>query len=472
MRRENEVLLTLLSILLLINFVETMVTPALPTIQSDFGTTEELVSWVTSAFTITAAVGSPILGKVADVHGKKKTMIIILLIYAVAVFIAGLSPNIYVLIFARAIQGFGFAAFPISIAIITEILPREKVAQAQGVLSATFGIGTALGLSVGAIIDQDLGWQAAFHIAFVGSLLLIGLAAKVLPESNVRVKESIDLVGMTLLALGSSLILVYISEGNSWGWLSPNEIFLIVTGGVLIYAFVIWETIAKEPMMKLELFKIRNFAVANFVGIVTGIAMFLLFFGVIYYAQLPWPFGLGLDQISAGMSLAPGTLSMLVIGPLAGRTLNKTGPKPILMIGGVVLMLGFYLNLVNRATVLDITLNGVVVTAGMVLMMIPLVNMVAVSLPPQARGVGLGMNTLIRQMGSSIGPVLASSLMSMYKSGFVMPLGNSYMVEVLPGEASFNAVFTAGILITLLALAFATLTQNYKLEARPQVAAH
>jgi EmrB/QacA subfamily drug resistance transporter len=466
-----EVLLVLLLILLLINYVETMVTPALPTIQNDFGVSENLVSWVTTAFTISAAVAAPIMGKFADVHGKKKTLLAILSAYSIAVFIAGISPNIYVLILARLIQGIGFSAFPISVAIITDMLPPQRVATAQGILSATFGIGTAAGLSVGAIIDQDLGWQMAFHIAFVGSIVLLAIAAKVIPESPNRVKESIDYVGMALIALGPGLILVYISEGPKWGWFSGEEILLLTSGLILTYAFVIWESIAREPMLKLDLFKIRNFAVANVVGMVTGIAMFLLFFGVIYYAQLPWPFGLGKDQISAGMALAPGTLAMLIVGPLVGRLINRVGPKPILIAGGMILISGFYLNLVHRSSLIDLTINGFFTTVGIVMMMIPLVNMVAVSLPPEARGVGMGINTLIRQMGASIGPVLASSIMTSYESSLVMPLNGNYVVETLPGDASFNALFSTGILVTLVALAFTAFARNYKLRERPVVPA-
>ncbi len=140
------------------------------------------------------------------------------------------------------------------------------------------------------------------------------------------------------------------------------------------------------------------------------------------FAQLPWPFGLGKDQISAGMALAPGTLGMLIVGPLVGRLINRVGPKPILITGGMILISGFYLNLVHRSSLIDLTINGFVTTVGMVMMMIPLVNMVAVSLPPEARGVGMGINTLIRQMGASIGPVLASSIMTSHESSFVMPL--------------------------------------------------
>jgi EmrB/QacA subfamily drug resistance transporter len=472
LRKETEVLLTLLLILLLINYVETMVAPALPTIQNDFGTNEETISWVTTAFTISAAVSAPIMGKFADVHGKKKTLMAVLLAYALAVFIAGVSPNVYVLILARAVQGIGFAAFPISIAIISDLLPPQRIAQAQGILSATFGIGTAAGLSLGAIIDQNLGWQTAFHIAFVGSLALILVATRVIPETGKRLKEKIDLVGMALVASGSSLILLYISEGTSWGWLSGPEIVILSLGVVLLYAFAMWESIAEEPMIKLELFRIRNFAVANVVGMISGIAMFLLFFGVIYYAQLPWPFGLGKDQISAGMALAPGTLGMLIVGPILGRMLNKVGPKPILISGGFVLGLGFFLNLVHRSSLFDLTVNGFVTTIGIVMMILPIVNMVAVSLPPEARGVGMGVNTLIRQIGASIGPVLASSIMTAFQSSYVTQLGNAYIVEILPGNDSFNALFATGIIITAIAIAFATLTKNYRLEARVQAATH
>jgi EmrB/QacA subfamily drug resistance transporter len=462
-----EVLLVLLMILLLINYVETMVTPALPTIQNDFGVSENLVSWVTTAFTISAAVAAPIMGKFADVHGKKKTLLAILSAYSLALLIAGISPNIYVLILARLIQGIGFSAFPIAVAIITDMFPPQRIATAQGILSATFGIGTAAGLSVGAIIDQDLGWQMAFHISFVGSIVILAIAAKVIPESPNRVKESIDYVGMTLIALGTGLILVYISEGPNWGWLSGREVLLLTSGLILTYAFVIWESIAREPMLKLDLFKIRNFAVANAVGMVSGIAMFLLFFGVIYYAQLPWPFGLGKDQISAGMAIAPGTLGMLIVGPLVGRLINRVGPKPILIAGGMILILGFYLNLVHRSSLIDLTINSFFTTIGIVMMMIPLVNMVSVSLPPEARGVGMGVNTQIRQIGASIGPVLASSIMTSYESSSVMPLNGNYLVEILPGEVSFNELFTTGILITLVALAISALAKNYKLEERP-----
>jgi len=119
-----------------------------------------------------------------------------MLSYMIAVGIAGFSPNVYFLIASRAIQGLGMAMFPIGLAIITDIFPPSKVAFAQGILSSTFGIGTALGLILGSYIDQILGWQFAFHIAFVLSLILIVLSARVLGRGEVRRKEVIDYFGI------------------------------------------------------------------------------------------------------------------------------------------------------------------------------------------------------------------------------------------------------------------------------------
>jgi Arabinose efflux permease len=170
-KKGREVLLLLVWGDLLVNYVETMVVPAIPTIQNYFSVSSTLASWITSAFIIVGAVVSPIFGKLADMYGRKKVYIVSLTSYLVAVGLAGFSPSIYFLIGARAVQGIGYGIFPVGLAIITDVLPPAEVATAQGLLSGSVGIGTALGLIVGSYIDQDFGWQYAFHTAFILSLL-------------------------------------------------------------------------------------------------------------------------------------------------------------------------------------------------------------------------------------------------------------------------------------------------------------
>jgi MFS family permease len=199
----TRILLVLTGVALLVNYVETMVIPGVPTIQKDFATTATIASWITSAYLIVGSAISPLFGKLGDIYGKKKMFLISLILYMVGVGLAGFSPSIYFLLFARALQGMGFAIIPLSIAIITDVYPREKVAVAQGVISGTFAIGASLGLIIGSYVVQDLGWQYAFHSALVLSVILFAVAAKVLNKDVIRaVNKSVDYIGAGILMGG------------------------------------------------------------------------------------------------------------------------------------------------------------------------------------------------------------------------------------------------------------------------------
>src|SRR5208337_4748530 len=148
-RYPTKVLLTVTAIAMLVNYVETMVIPGIPTIQADLAASTDLASWITSAFLIVGAAVAPLFGKLGDIYGKKKIFLTVLLFYIAGVGLAGFSPNIDMLIASRAIQGVGFAIIPLGLAIITDIFPRERVATAQGIISGTFAIGAAAGLIIG-----------------------------------------------------------------------------------------------------------------------------------------------------------------------------------------------------------------------------------------------------------------------------------------------------------------------------------
>lgn len=137
----------MVGVALLLNYVETMIIPGIPTIQSDFGTTASVVSWVTSAFLIVGSAVSPLFGKLGDSYGKKRMFLLALVFYTAGVGLGGFSTSIYFLTFARAVQGIGFAIVPLALAIIAETFSRDQIATAQGVVSVTFAIGTAAGWS-------------------------------------------------------------------------------------------------------------------------------------------------------------------------------------------------------------------------------------------------------------------------------------------------------------------------------------
>jgi EmrB/QacA subfamily drug resistance transporter len=455
----TRVLLTVTAVSLLINYVETMVIPGIPVIQAELSTTESIASWITSAFLIVGAAVAPLFGKLGDIYGKKKILLSVLLFYIAGVGLAGFATNIYLLIGARAIQGIGFAIVPLGLAIITDIFPKEKVATAQGIISGTFAIGAAAGLIIGAYVVQDLSWEWAFHTAFILSIILFIIVAVMLRKDQPGIKSKVDYTGATILMSGIVLVLLYLTEAPHLGWLSTENILFLIPGVVLTIGFFVFERKQTNPLIHLSLLRIRNVLVANLVGILSSLSMFLMFFAVIYYAQFPAPYGLGLNIIDTGLTLAPATLVMLIVGPIIGRLVTRIGPKPILVTGASVSIVGLLLFIFNRSTTTALTIDVAIGLVGLVSLIIPIVNMISVSLPKENTAVGLGMNTMLRNLGGAIGPVLATTILSTYYDTIKLPLPP---FTVSFGNATaFNSIFVIGIVLMILIITLSLTVKNY-----------
>ena len=463
-RHSTRVLLTLTSVALIVTYVETMVIPGIPTIQKDFGASADVTSWITSALLIVGSAVAPLFGKLGDTYGKKKMFLVAMAFYIAGVGMAGFAQTIYFLLLARAVQGVGFAIMPLAIAIITDVFPKERVATAQGIISGTFAIGAAAGLIIGSYIVQDLGWQWAFHTAFVLSLVLFLVAMKVIKTDVPRLGTRVDYSGAVFLMAGITLCLLYLTEGPTLGWLSYENLAMLIPGLFLTAFFFYYETRKRNPLIQMSLLRIPNILISNLVGLLSGTAMFLLFFGVIYYAELPAPFGLNLDIISAGLVLAPATLVMLVVGPLLGRMTSRFGPKPVLFLGALVSALGMLFFIFYRTSTTELPFDSAVTFIGVVAIIIPIVNMISVSLPRENVAVGLGMNTMLRNVGGAIGPVVATTIMTTYTSPlmFTSPLtGSSIVIAQLPSSYAFNLIFSIGIALVAAVAVMSLFVRNY-----------
>ena len=345
-------------------------------------------------------------------------------------------------------------------AIIAETFPKERIATAQGVVSATFAIGAALGLIIGSYVVQDLGWQWAFHTAFLLSLVLFAVVARFLPSGHPGTRLRVDYETVLLLMAGVSLILLYLTEGPYIGWTNLYNIAALVAGAVLTAAFFAAESTKTNPLIPLHLLKIRNVLVANLTGILSGWGMFMLFIGVIYYTEAPVPpapTGLGLTVISAGLTIAPATVVMLAGGPLLGRLVAIKGPKPAMILGGLVAIAGFSLYVLNRGTSTDVMIDTAVSLIGAVGIIIPIVNMVSISLPPETVATGLGLNTMLRNIGGAIGPVVATTIMTTYAISVPTPGG----VISFPTSAAFDYVFYLGIACMAAVVILSLAAKNY-----------
>jgi MFS family permease len=462
----TRILLALCAVTLLVSYIETMILPGVPIIQKDFATTTTIASWITSMVLLVAAVVSPIFGKLADVYGKKRLIVITLVFYTIGVAIAGFSTSIYMLIFARAIQGVGAAMVPLSYAYLTDVFPKGKLATAQGAIAGSAAISTALGFVIGSYVVQTLGWQYAFHTAAILSVILFIIVLVVLKEGvKPTVKSKIDYVGAVLLSAGFGLVLLYATEGSILGWLSTLNLIFLIAGLILVGSFFIFENKVAVPLIQLKLLKIRNVLLANLITIVTGMANFLVFFAVIYYAELPAPFGLGFDAFATGLTLAPGTIVMLITGPLAGKLLPKTGPKPILVTGASISILSFVLFMINRGSQAALAIDAMLAFAGIVALIVPIVNMISLSLPEESIAVGQGLNQSLKKLGSAIAPVLTTTIMA----SFTQPLtrivnGKTIVVGAVPSASAFNIIFSVGIVLAVICILLSLAIKNGALK--------
>lgn len=452
---------------ILVAYAVSMLIPAIPIIQKDFAASATTTAWITSGFLIVGTGFSPLFGKLGDVYGKKKMLLVALSCFTFGIGLAGFSPSIYVLVFSMSIAGIGFAMLPLMLGMVNDVFPKERVATAQGLIMAGAAIGGAVGLVGGSYVVQDLGWRFLFYTSLVGSVVLLCLAAGFLKEARNLVKGRVDYGGAFLLMGGVALLLLYLSEGSSLGWLSAENGAFLMLGLLLVTAFFAFERRRESPLIQLGLLRVRNVLVGNVVGMVAGLGNFLLFYAFVYYAELPPPFGLGLDILSTGLALVPATLVMFVVGPIMGRVVTKAGPRPVLLIGAFTLALGFLVFIYGKSANMGITVDGVIAFAGIVAMIVPIVNMITTSLPQDNVSTGVGINTMLQNLGKSIGPVLATTIMTAYTGPLTKVIGGkSVVVANLPNATAFNTIASIGIVLTIIVMVLSLVIRNYRFSGK------
>jgi len=460
------ILLPLTAMVLLIQYVETMLLPGIPVIQNYFSTTEPLVAWITTASLIAGVAISPLAGKLGDFWGKKNMILVVLIFYVAGVGIAGFSTSIYVLLFARALQGIGFAMTPLSLAIIADTFPKDKMATAQGIIGVVAIIGLVIGFVVGALIIQDLGWRYAFYTSFVLSLALFGFVVKVIKKDPLCAKGKVDYIGVTTLSAGIVLALLYLTEGPSLGWFSVESLALLTSGVIFTCYFFVYENKTTNPLIQLSVLRIRNVLVPNLVGLVSSIATFIITYATIYYAELPKPFGLGIDVISTGLMLVPAALVTLVAAPIVGKIVTRSGPKSMLFAGSFVMILGFVLIIVARFSVTGLAAAMVCAYAGIIILSIPTANMLAISLPRDSSAVGQGVNQMLKSLGSGIGPILATVIMASLTAPLVSVIGGqTVVVGHLPSSMAFNVIAIVGLAVMAVVMVICLATENYIIKS-------
>lgn len=449
----NKVMILLAGIVMIVLYVEGMLTPSLPTIQSDFHVDTAQVSLIISAYAVSGVALSPVVGKLGDIYGKRKILMGVMLAYAAAVSVTGFSPNFPFMVAARTVQGVGLTILPLGMSLVREEFPRELVPRAQGILSAMFGIGFAISLPVGSAVSQDYGWRDTYHSAIPFVLALtIGVFVLVRESTYRRPNTKVDYVGAALLGGSLAGIVAALSQGESWGWLSPLTLGFLGTGLLLLIPFVLWERRwthqQREPIVDPRLLKERNVAVTNVVLTVAGLGMYMALFALIYRFEFPAASG-GFSQniLQAGLDIVPLALAMLVVAIVASVAVSRVGVKPLALGGAALTSLGFVL-LASATTLGQSLIFEFVTGAGIALLNASIINMLVLTVDPKDMGQATAMNNVFRNLGGSVGAPIVGALLAAYVTGIIVPSGPLAGTD-LPSLIAFQYAFWIAAAVTL-----------------------
>ena len=408
--------------------LQSLVAPALSTIARDLQVSTGDISWVITAYLLAASVLTPILGRLGDMVGKRRVLIGVLAALAAGTVLAALAPNLRVLIAARVLQGAAGAIMPLSIGLVRDELPRERVGVIVGLLSAIFGVGAGVGIVAAGPIVEHLSWHWLFWLPLV--LVLVALAGAIfgMAESPVRTPGKLDVLGTVLLSAALVALLLAVSKGQAWGWGDVKTVGLLAAGAVLMVVFVFVELRTAEPLVDMRLMKIRGVWATDLVALMLGFAMFGTFLLVPMLLQLPAEtgYGFGKSVSQSGVFLLPTVLMMVVFGPLAGLLTRRFGPKLPLFLGTVSVVVAFTLPALSHDALWKVLLSGIFTGIGIGLAFAGMSNAIIESVPAAQTGEATSVNTIARTIGSSIGTAVVAAVITSHSTPRGLPLDDAF----------------------------------------------
>ncbi len=428
-----------------------VVNVALPSIHRDLGASIQTLEWTVNAYVLAYAVLLLTGAALGDRLGRKRMFMVGIAVFTVGSAAAALSPSIGFLIAARAFQGVGAAIVtPLTLTLLAEAFPPEQRGLALGVWSAISGIGVAAGPLVGGALTQAASWHLIFWVNVPIGLALVPLAGARLTESRGTVKH-LDLPGLALVSTGLFGLVFGLVRSQSLGWGSPEVLISLAAGAALVLAFIFQELRTDEPMLPMEFFANRGFAVTNAVSL----AMYFGMFGSIFFLSQFLQNVLHNTPLQAGVKLLVWTGAVMVVAPVAGFMSERYGSRWF-MIAGLSLQaiaLGWMASVAGvgesyASLVIPFALAG----SGMALVFAPSANAVLASVRTSQTGQASGATNAIRELGGVLGIAVLATVFTSHGS-YLSP--EAYVNGLVPALWLGAAVLAGGALIAA-ALPFST----------------
>jgi MFS family permease len=393
--------------------LESLIVPILPVIQRDLGTDAVGISWALTATLVTAAVSTPLLGRVGDLYGKRRVFLALLLTTAIGSLISAAAPSLGVLIAGRALQGIGAGILPLAFGLARDAFPH-RVAWAVGILSSLTAVGALVGTVLSGPLTDLVHWRGLFVLPLVAVAVSAALVARVVPDGSQRAPGRINVRSAVLLSLWLVAFLVPLSLGGDHGWLSPGVIGSFLVAAVALAGWIVSELHADEPLVDLRMMRLPGVWNTNLAALLLGASMFGLWASYARFLQEPRStgYGLGATVAEAGLLMLPMLFLMAVGGAATDRLGRWLGMRVLLAASAVVIAVCTTSLALFHDSRWDFAVIGAVVGFGFGTANAVTASMVVQSVPATHSGVAGGMNANFRKIGQAIGVTVITAIIT------------------------------------------------------------
>jgi len=450
------------STLLVVFFSETMLLPAIPEIMKDFSIPYGTAAWIFSSYLIVAAVMTPIAGKMSDLYGKKKILLILLTLYVAGITAGGFAHNITFLLVSRIIQGVGLAAVPAAFSLLRDTFPPAKLAIAVGVFGSAYSAGSVVGLLAGATIIQMFGWHSTFLSIVPFAAAVTIMITKFVKENKSQLvthrntqqstgkkkqytSPTIDIKGALVLSITiiSFLIALTLIQSGINPKTLPQIGIAFIVSAISLAIFVLIERRIPSPLVDMRLLKDNTLLPSYIIAIATGITMFMAYPAIVQLVRNPIPLGFGGSAVDAANVQLPFMIMFLVFASITPFIINRIGKLNPIIIGTIISLIGSVGLLMFHSTKPAVSINLAIIASGLSMTITSTWNIIVSSSPKSFVGISVGVGALLLFIGMAIGPALTGVYMENHQT--IKGVQGSY-----PSLGSYNLVYlTSGLLSTV-----------------------
>jgi MFS family permease len=434
----------------MVSVTQTVSLPLLPILVDELDTTAGNVSWVATAAVLSGAIANPVMGRLGDMHGKRRMILVSLAVLLAGCILAATTNDIIVLVLARAMQGFAIALLPLAMSIAKDTLPPDKTSQGVALVSATLGIGGGIGLPMAGLIAGWFTWQTVFWFSGACAALAVVLVIVFIPDDTARSRVRFDLVGAIWLSVCLVAIMLPLSKSASWGWANPLPLTMYAVGFIGLVGWYRFEQRLAFPLVNVGLMSERAMLLVNGSGLLLGFAMFSNMYASLVLLQTPTTVehGFGASIVVAGVVMAPGALAMMVTSPVSAWITDHHGARTSLWLGAVVIGVAYATRFAMLDSMWSVGLSVAFVNAGVGLAYGAMPTAIMAFVPPTETASANAIGTLTRAAGAAVsgamvGAVLSGMTTTTVAGDAVPTIDAFHVVFAISGIAAFVAAGVA-----------------------------